>query len=189
MSRSDAELVEGCKRREPAACEELYRLHSGRVFSLATRFAGGQADGEDLLQEIFVQVFRKIGSFKGESALGTWIYRLAVNHCLDYVRSRQARQRQVTDSLDDTAAVPASPAARPMRAERIDLERAIAQLPDGYRAAFLLHDVEGFEHQEVAALLGIAEGTSKSQVHKARLRIREYLAGRTPAAAGGETAS
>jgi RNA polymerase sigma-70 factor (ECF subfamily) len=174
----DSDLVERCRRREAGAFDELYRLHSTRVYNLACRFAGNQGDGEDLLQEVFVQVFRKLDSFKGDSALGTWIYRLATNHCLDSVRSREGRSRQVTDQLDDASAAPA--ASRPMRAERIDLERAIARLPAGYRAAFVLHDVEGFEHHEVADLLGIAEGTSKSQVHKARLKIREYLAGGSP---------
>ena len=177
MRTCDAELVERCRRREPDAFEELYRLHASRVYNLACRFAGSQVDGEDLLQEVFVQVFKKLGSFKGDAALGTWIYRLATNLCLDYVRSREGRARQVTDSLDDEAQVPAVRDPRPMRAERIDVERAIGRLPLGYRAAFVLHDVEGFEHHEVAEMLGIAEGTSKSQVHKARLKIREYLAG------------
>jgi RNA polymerase sigma-70 factor, ECF subfamily len=172
----DAELVARCLRAESAAYEELYRLHAGRVYNMACRFTGSHAEGEDLLQDIFVLIFRKLASFKGDSALGTWIYRVATNYCLDHVRSREARTRQVTDSLDEMV-TPPSTSARPLRAERIDLERAIARLPTGYRAAFVLHDVEGFEHHEVASMLGIAEGTSKSQVHKARLKIREYLSG------------
>jgi RNA polymerase sigma-70 factor (ECF subfamily) len=174
---SDTELVERCRRREPGAFEELYRLHASRVYNLACRFAGSQAEGEDLLQDVFIQVFRKLGSYKGDASLGTWIYRLATNLCLDRVRSREAKARQLTDAIEDEGQLPADRDLRPMRAERIDLERAIAQLPLGYRAAFVLHDVEGFEHHEVADMLGIAEGTSKSQVHKARMRIREYLAG------------
>jgi len=186
VDTTGAELVERCRRGEPEAFEELYRRHASRVYNLACRFTGSQAEGEDLLQEVFVQVFRKLDSFKGESAIGTWIHRLATNLCLDHVRSRDGRARQVTDQLDDEGHVP-SREPRPLRAERIDLERAIARLPLGYRAAFVLHDVEGFEHHEVAAMLGIAEGTSKSQVHKARMRIREYLtgAGRREAAAAG----
>jgi RNA polymerase sigma-70 factor (ECF subfamily) len=172
-------LVDRCRQNDAAAFEELYRLHAGRVYNLACRLAGSQADGEDLLQEVFVLVFKKLGSFRGDAALSTWIYRLATNHCLDFLRSREARMRQVTGPFGD--AEPAAPGGRPLRAERVDLERAIARLPDGYRAAFLLHDVEGFEHHEVASLLGIAEGTSKSQVHKARLKIREYLVGGTGA--------
>jgi RNA polymerase sigma-70 factor, ECF subfamily len=184
---ADIELVERCRRNEPGAFEDLYRLHAGRVYNLTCRFAGNPTDGEDLLQEIFVLVFRKLGSFKGESALSTWIYRLATNHCLDHVRSRAARARQATDPLEESD-VTVSTTSRPLRAERLDLERAIAQLPDGYRAAFVLHDVEGFEHHEVAALLGIAEGTSKSQVHKARLKIREYLLAGASRAAGSSAA-
>jgi RNA polymerase sigma-70 factor (ECF subfamily) len=183
VKTTDADLVERCRRGEPGAFEELYRLHASRVYNLACRFAGSQVDGEDLLQDVFVQIFRKLGSFKGDAALGTWIYRLATNICLDYVRSREGKARQMTDQLADEAAVPVRRESRPMRAERIDLERAIANLPLGYRAAFVLHDVEGFEHHEVADMLGIAEGTSKSQVHKARLRIREYLGGASREAA------
>jgi RNA polymerase sigma-70 factor (ECF subfamily) len=136
---------------------------------------GSTDDGEDLLQEIFLLVHRKLGSFKGDAALGTWIYRLATNCCLDFLRSRQHRQQQTTDTLDE-ALPPTRRATSGFRVDRLDLERAILRLPPGYRAAFVLHDVEGFDHAEVAAQLGIAEGTSKSQVHKARLRIRELLA-------------
>lgn len=178
VKSSEAELVERCRRQEPGAFEELYRQHAGRVYSLACRLSGSRTDGEDLLQEIFVLVYRKLDRFKGESSVGTWIYRLATNHCLDFLRTREARARQLTDPLDEAApGVAGGQPSRPLRAEKIDLERAIAKLPSGYRAAFVLHDVEGFEHHEVAALLGVAEGTSKSQVHKARLRLREYLGG------------
>ena len=100
MRTSEAELVERCRRREPDAFEELYRLHASRVYNLACRFAGSQVEGEDLLQEVFVQIFKKLGSFKGDAALGTWIYRLATNLCLDYVRSREGKARQITDPLD-----------------------------------------------------------------------------------------
>jgi RNA polymerase sigma-70 factor (ECF subfamily) len=181
---ADAELVARCRRQEPAAFEELYRQHAGRVFNLARRMAGSRSEGEDLLQDIFVLVFRKLESFKGESSLGTWIYRLATNHCLDHLRSRENRTRQLSDPLAEDDVRAASRSARPLGAERLDLERAIARLPPGYRAAFVLHDVEGFEHHEVAAILGVAEGTSKSQVHKARLKIREYLTAPRPAVAG-----
>jgi len=171
---SDQDLVERSSRGDAAAFEELYKLHAGRIYNLACRLTGSIADGEDLLQEIFVTVYRKLGSFKGESSFGTWIYRLATNQCLDFLRSRQGKTRQVTESLDVERAIPAA-STPPLQADRLDLERAIAQLPPGYRAAFVLHDVEGFGHGEVAEMLGIAEGTSKSQVHKARLKIREYL--------------
>jgi RNA polymerase sigma-70 factor (ECF subfamily) len=138
--------------------------------------AGSHEDGEDLLQEIFLQAYRKLDSFKGDAAIGTWLYRLALNHCLDYVRGRQAKMKKQTDTLDaDRSFEPA--ARRDMPVARLDLERAIARLPEGCREAFVLHDVEGFDHKEVGNLLGIAEGTSKSQVFKARLKLRTFLRG------------
>jgi RNA polymerase sigma-70 factor, ECF subfamily len=174
---ADAALVERCRRREPDAFEELYRLHAPRIFSLACRLTGSTTEGEDLLQEAFVLVFRKLDSFKGDAALGTWIYRLATNCCLDYLRSRQRRFQSASDPLDETIEMgPPVGTRRLNHVDRLDLERAVAELPPGYRAAFVLHDVEGYGHAEVAQMLGIAEGTSKSQVHKARMRMRALLA-------------
>jgi RNA polymerase sigma-70 factor (ECF subfamily) len=147
------------------AFEALYRQQAPRIFALASRIAGSRDQGEDLLQEIFLQAYRKMGSFKGEAAIGTWLYRLAINHCLDYVRSRDARMGRLTDTLD-VAACPTT---------RLALDRAIAQLPDGCRAIFVLHDIEGFDHKEIARMMGIAEGTSKSQVFKARMKLRALL--------------
>lgn len=162
--------------RETDSFDELYHQHAPRLHALATRMAGSREQGEDLLQEIFLLAFRKRGSFKGEAALGTWLYRIAINHCLDFVRSRQARMARQTDTLEGEHAL--QPATRADCAvARIDLERAIEQLPDGCRTAFVLHDVEGFDHKEVARLLGIAEGTSKSQVFRARMKLRTILAG------------
>jgi RNA polymerase sigma-70 factor (ECF subfamily) len=156
------------------AFETIYHQHAARLYSLACRMAGSAEDGEDLLQEIFLQAHRKMASFKGDAALGTWLYRLALNHCLDFVRSRQARMGKLTESLDaESAREPASRRDTPIA--RIDLDRALQQLPDGCREAFVLHDVEGFDHKEVGELLGIAEGTSKSQVFKARVRLRGLL--------------
>ena len=174
LTVNDAELVARCRAGEIDAFEMLYRQHAGRVFALASRLAGSADEGEDLLQEIFLQAYRKLDSFKGEAALGTWLYRLAVNHCLDFVRSRQARNSKVTDTLDDERSLEPL-AARETPIPRIDLERAIARLPEGCREAFVLHDVEGFDHKEVGKLLGIAEGTSKSQVFKARTKLRAWL--------------
>ena len=172
---ADLELAGRIKIGDGQAFEELYQQHASRLYNLAYRMAGTADAADDLLQDIFLLAYRKLGSFRGESSLGTWLYRLAMNHCLDVLRSRQARMGQQTDSLDEEAAhVPV--ARTPIGAvSRIDLERAIGQLPPACRAAFLLHDVEGFGHQEVGTILGISEGTSKSQVHKARLRIRSYL--------------
>lgn len=172
---ADLELAGRIRAGDGAAFEELYHHHAARLYNLAYRMSGAAHEAEDLLQDIFLLAYRKLGSFRGESSLGTWLYRLAMNHCLDVVRSRQSRMSHQTDSLDDDGA--AEPAAAPVlgAVSRIDLDRAIGRLPHACRAAFLLHDVEGFGHQEVGAILGISEGTSKSQVHKARLRIRAYL--------------
>ena len=134
---------------------------------------------EDLLQEVFLTAYRKVGNFRGDSSLGTWLYRMAVNHCLDYLRGRQNKMARTTDSIDEEGMV--EPAAvAPLVASainRLDLERAIERLPDGCRTAFVLHDVEGFQHHEIATMLGISEGTSKSQVHKARMKLRAMLSG------------
>lgn len=169
--------MERCRRGELGAFEEIYRAHSVKLFGLIRRMVGNQTDAEDLLQEVFLSAHRKLDGFRGDSALGTWLYRLATNHCLDYLRSRAAKAGQLTETIDDEPPLgdASSRAIAERTVARMDLERAIAQLPEGCRAAFLLHDVEGLEHQEVAAALGIAEGTSKSQVHKARLKLRALL--------------
>lgn len=159
---------------EVEAFEAMYRENSARIYSLACRMAGSPQDGEDLLQEIFLQAYRKMGSFKGESSLGTWLYRLALNHCLDYVRSRRARMNKLTETLDAEQSIePIAPRHTPIA--KMDLDRAIERLPEGCREAFVLHDIEGFDHKEVGELLGIAEGTSKSQVFKARTKLRALL--------------
>jgi RNA polymerase sigma-70 factor, ECF subfamily len=173
----DLALVERCQRGELGAFEEVYRLHAGRLYSVAFRMLGNAADAEDMLQEIFLTAHRKLSSFRGDSALGTWLYRLAVNLCLDHLRSRTGRALQVTDSLDDEPGLSdvGSRGLANQTVTKMDIERALAQLPEGCRTAFVLHDVEGLEHREVAEIMGIAEGTSKSQVHKARLRLRALL--------------
>jgi RNA polymerase sigma-70 factor (ECF subfamily) len=165
--------VERCRRGELGAFEELYRQHAGRLYNVACRVLGSTADAEDLVQEAFLLAHRKLDTFRGESALGTWLHRLLVNLGLDHLRSRAGRASHATTGLEDVNLVPIT---KPDTvAERIDLEQAIARLPDGSRAAFVLHDVEGLEHREVAEILGVSEGTSKSQLHKARLKLREML--------------
>jgi len=171
---SPEELVAHCQAGNVEAFETLYHQHAARLYTLACRMAGSPEDGEDLLQEIFLQAYRKLGSFKGDAAIGTWLYRLALNHCLDYVRSRQAKMNKLTDTLDADSSIQPT-ARRDTPIARLDLERALERLPDGCREAFVLHDVEGFDHKEVGRLLGIAEGTSKSQVFKARMKLRALL--------------
>jgi RNA polymerase sigma-70 factor (ECF subfamily) len=174
---ADLALVERCRTGDLGAFEELYRAHAPRLYSLTLRMLGNPADAEDLLQEIFLSAHRKLEGYRGEAALGTWLYRLATNQCLDYLRSRAAKANQLTGALDDEIGLAdaGSRGIADRSVARIDLERALAQLPDGARAAFVLHDVEGLEHREVAEALGVAEGTSKSQVHKARLKLRALL--------------
>ncbi len=172
---AETDLVARLRAGDTTAYEELYRQHGTRLFNLAYRLLGHAADAEDQLQDIFLQVFRRIDSFKGDSSLSTWMYRLAMNLCLDRLRSKAGKADRRTAGLDDATPVMARPGALEYTVHRLDLERAIATLPGACRAAFLLHDVEGFEHREVGKILGVSEGTSKSQVHKARLRIREHL--------------
>lgn len=177
LTADESDLVARCQAGDVEAFEAVYRQHAPRIYALASRMAGSHDAGEDLLQEIFLQAHRKLGSFKGDASLGTWLYRLAVNHCLDFVRSRRAKMEKITDTLDGERSI--EPAARiESPIARIDLERALEQLPEGCREAFVLHDVEGFDHREVAEMLGIAEGTSKSQVFKARMKLRAALARR-----------
>ena len=182
MSEADLDVVRRCREGDPAAFEAMYRAQARRLFGLVSRMLGSAPEAEDVLQEIFVSAHRKMGGFRGDSTLGTWLYRIAVNHCLDHLRSRSARMARATESLDkDEAYEPAAVEPLvPTAISRIDLERAIAQLPEGCRAAFVLHDVEGLDHREVAETLGISEGTSKSQVHKARHRLRRLLSARAP---------
>ena len=175
----DLELAQRCRHGDAAAFEELYRAHAGRLYNLVFRMVGSAQEAEDLLQEVFLNAYRKLGSFRGDSSLGTWLYRLAVNQCLDVLRGRHSKMARVTDSLDDEGA--AEPATVvpvvPTAVSRLDLDRAIAKLPQGGRAAFILHDVEGFEHTEGAKLLGVSEGTSKTQVHKARMKLWMMVSG------------
>ncbi|HTV00529.1 MAG TPA: RNA polymerase sigma factor [Luteitalea sp.] len=174
---ADVRLAARCRTGDLAAFEELYRAQSQRLYAVAYRMLGHAEDAEDMLQEIFLLAFRKLPTYKGDSSLGTWLYRLGVNACLDRLRSKARRNDQQTEWLDGelppSGAVTADDGKGVV--SRLDLERALRELPAGCRAAFLLHDVEGFEHREVATMLGIAEGTSKSQVHKARQRLRGLL--------------
>jgi len=173
VSRPDAELVARCRAGDSDAFEALYREHSPRLFALARRMTGSPHEGEDLLQEIFLQVHRKLDSYRGDSALGTWLYRLAVRQCLDFLRSRQGRMRAASSELDENGHY--MPSTRETPGARIDIERAVARLPEGCRVAFVLHDIEGLEHRQISEMLGVSEGTSKSQVFKARTKLRAML--------------
>jgi RNA polymerase sigma-70 factor (ECF subfamily) len=136
-------------------------------------------EAEDLTQEIFLHVYRKIGSFRGESAMMTWLHRVSVNKVLMHFRSSTVRRERTTE--DGSAPEPAPPRAKShdqvLAVDRLALDKAITQLPPGYRAVLLLHDVEGYEHTEIARMMGTAVGTSKSQLHKARIKLRALLKG------------
>ena len=170
--REDDELVERTRRGEMEAFEALYRRHSSAIFGLALRMLQNRADAEDMLQEVFLQAYDRLPSFEGRSAFGTWLYRLSVNRCLDHLRSRGAKEQSRTEPL--TPELPGRVSASGLRG--LEIERAIGELPPSSRAAFLLHHVAGFDHKEVGEMLGIAVGTSKSLVHRARTRLKEVLA-------------
>ena len=175
---TDLTLARRCQDHAPGAFEELYRTHAPRLFGLACRIVG-RVEAEDVLQEIFLTAHRKLGLYRGQSSIGTWLFRLATNQCLDHLRSRSARFAAMTDELDDEPPPYGTSAGAILGVvDRIDLERALASLPTGCRVVFVLHDVEGCEHKEIAELLGISDGTSKSQLHKARMRLRQVLAAR-----------
>jgi RNA polymerase sigma-70 factor, ECF subfamily len=176
-STSDYDLAQASARGDMAAFETLYERHHRRVYSLCLRMVANATEAEDLTQEVFVQLFRKIGSFRGESAFTTWLHRLTVNHVLMHFRKRGVRMERTTEEgeISDLQDIVQSVSERPRFVDRIALDKAISELPPGYRTVFVLHDVEGFEHEEVADMLGVSVGTSKSQLHKARMRLRELL--------------
>jgi len=173
----DAELIAAIKRSDPGSREALYHRYKKRVYGLALRIVG-PVDAEEVAQEAFIRIFRGLPKFRGDAALSTWIYRLAVNAALSH-RSRRAGARLPTDDNQNDKTIEAQPAAEPVQGDavlRARLERALVRLPTGYRTVIVLHDVEGLEHEEIASILRCHVGTSKSQLHKARARLREILA-------------
>ena len=174
---SDLELVRASAAGDLAAFESLYQRHNRRVYSICLRMLADAAEAEDATQDVFVQLFRKIGSFRGESAFTTWLHRMTVNQVLMRFRKRNVRLESTTEDGDFTNLVQfgtEKPSRMPV-IDRIALDRAIAELPPGYRTVFVLHDIEGFEHEEIARQLNCTIGTSKSQLHKARMRLRALL--------------
>lgn len=169
---ADADLIERCRRGEHAAMEALYRRYRRRVFGLVTRIVGVN-DAEEVVQDAFVRIFRGLAKFRGDSALGTWIYRLSVNTAITHA-TRRSRRRTLGEEAMSHLPAPEPPSRDPRLAER--LEEALGQLSPGYRAILVLHDIEGMSHEECAAIMGCRVGTSKSQLHKARARMRELIA-------------
>lgn len=176
-SSSDLELCRLAAGGNLAAFELIYQRYHRRTYSLCLRMMGSQTEAEDLTQEVFIQLFRKIGSFRGDSAFSTWLHRLTINQVLMHFRRRSFKNEKTSEDgemPEQTVHGTADPNKMPV-VDRIALKKAIGELPNGYRSVFILHDVEGFEHEEVARMLGISVGTSKSQLHKARLKLRGLL--------------
>ncbi len=162
------------------AFEQLYERHNRRVYSLCLRMMGNVQEAEDLAQEVFIQLFRKIGSFRGESAFTTWLHRLTVNQVLMHFRKRSVKLELTTEDGETPEQIVRGTENhnRMPVIDRIALDKAIAQLPPGYRTVFTLHDIEGHEHEEISRMLGCSIGTSKSQLHKARMKLRKVIAQR-----------
>jgi RNA polymerase sigma-70 factor (ECF subfamily) len=181
---SEAEAIRRASDGDRTVFEFLYQLHSRRVYAVCLRMLGNTAEAEDLTQETFLLLLRKIHTFRGESAFSTWLHRLAVNLVLMRLRKKSPPIVSIEAALDpddETASpLPASMVGAPDlllegSIDRINLERCLARLPVGYRTVFVLHDIQGYEHHEIAGILGRSVGVSKSQLHKARTRLRELL--------------
>ena len=178
---SDLQLIKRAQRGDSDAFATLFNSQKARIYSVCLRMTNNTAEAEDLTQDAFLQVFRKLATFRGDSALSTWLYRIAVNTVLMHFRKKALRQISLDEPYSqDAKTVRREYGSRDDRlagcVDRIALARAITELPVGYRTIFLLHEVEGYEHQEIAELLNCSVGNSKSQLHKAKLRIREVLA-------------
>jgi RNA polymerase sigma-70 factor (ECF subfamily) len=179
---NEAEAIRRAQRGDQLMFEHLYRLHSRRVYALCLRIAGNMTEAEDLTQEVFLLLLRQIHTFRGDSAFSTWLHRLTVNLVLMHLRRKSLPvvSIEANPDPDHNADPPAIDVGAPDlllegSIDRINLERCIDQLPVGYRTMFVLHDIEGYEHNEIAEILGRSKGVSKSQLHKARLRLRELL--------------
>ena len=153
------------------AFERLYRLHVARIHSLARRMAAFDGDADELTQDVFVRAWQRLGTYRGEAAFGTWLHRLAVNVILNWRRSEAGERRWIEDGAETELLAGHHSGG----AESLDLEGAIAELPPGARQVFVLHDVEGFKHEEIAKMTGVTSGTSKAQLHRARMLLRAYL--------------
>jgi RNA polymerase sigma-70 factor (ECF subfamily) len=177
---NEAELIERAKQGDEAAFEALYHQHKRRVYSLCLRMVSNPAQAEDLAQEAFLQLYRKIGTFRGESAFSTWLHRMTVNVVLMQLRKKGLPVVSLEETLEADDEAPRKEfGAKDVKltgsVDRLELRRAIDRLPPGYRTVFILHDVEGFEHNEIAEIVGCSIGNSKSQLHKARLKLRDFL--------------
>ena len=176
-TEKDFALAQQAAGGSVAAFEMLYSRYHRRTYSLCLRMTGNATEAEDLTQEVFIQLYRKIGSFRGDSAFTTWLHRMTVNQVLMHFRRRGVQSEKTTDDgeMPEQIVNGTENQNRMPIIDRIALDKAIAELPNGYRTVFILHDVEGFEHEEIARMLKLSVGTSKSQLHKARLKLRGLL--------------
>lgn len=178
---SEAEAIERAKNGDGESFEALYGLHKRRVYSLCLRMTGNTAEAEDLTQEAFLQLYRKIATFRGESAFSTWLHRLAVNVVLMHLRKKGLPEVSLQETLDPSEEdgpkrdIASQDQVLAGSIDRVNLERSIESLPPGYRIIFVLHDIEGYEHNEIAEMMGCSIGNSKSQLHKARMKLRDLL--------------
>jgi RNA polymerase sigma-70 factor, ECF subfamily len=178
---NEAEAIDRAKQGNAEAFQALYEKHKRRVYSLCLRMTTNTAEAEDLTQEAFLQLYRKIATFRGESAFSTWLHRLSVNVVLMHLRKKglPVVSLEETTQGGEEDAPKKDFGAEDLRLagsiDRLQLQRAVDDLPPGYRTIFLLHDVEGYEHNEIAGIVGCSIGNSKSQLHKARMKLRDLL--------------
>jgi RNA polymerase sigma-70 factor, ECF subfamily len=178
---SEAEAIERAKQGDAEAFQALYDRHKRRVYSLCLRMTANTAEAEDLAQEAFLQLFRKIGTFRGESAFSTWLHRLSVNVVLMHLRKKSLPMVSLEETTQNTEEdspkkdFGAEDLSLAGSIDRLQLQKAVESLPPGYRTIFVLHDVEGYEHNEIAGIVGCSIGNSKSQLHKARMKLRDIL--------------
>ena len=178
---SEAEAIERAKQGDAEAFQALYDRHKRRVYSLCLRMTANTAEAEDLAQEAFLQLFRKIGTFRGESAFSTWLHRLSVNVVLMHLRKKSLPVVSLDETTQNTEEdspkkdFGAEDLSLAGSIDRLQLQKAVESLPPGYRTIFVLHDVEGYEHNEIAGIVGCSIGNSKSQLHKARMKLRDIL--------------
>jgi len=183
---SEKEAIDRAQRGDAASFEELYHLHKRRVYSLCLRMTSNTAEAEDLAQEAFLQLYRKIATFRGESAFSTWLHRLTVNVVLMHLRKKGLPEISLDEALEPThedsprKEIGEQDIVLQGSIERVHLERAIEGLPPGYRIIFTLHDIEGYEHHEIAEMMDCSVGNSKSQLHKARMKLRDLLKAGVP---------
>jgi RNA polymerase sigma-70 factor (ECF subfamily) len=176
MTESDYELTQAVGRGAISSMGDLYERHRPLVYSLCLRMTGNMSEAEDLTQEIFIQLLGKVGSFRGESRFSSWLYRFTTNHVLMYFRRTTRRRERFPYLADEIPAIQDRPVSfAPQLLDRIALDAALAKLPSGSRSVFLKFDVEGYNHEEIAGIFGCSVGNSKSQLHKARRRLRKLL--------------